>query len=230
MLTEEAFLNCGTCGCTCLRPYLTPEGVADLMVNRAGLDFQSGDTIIKQGAFVSDVYYLREGAIKKCIEEKKGRSTLVQVLQAGSFFALPFHRATDRYPYSVVALSNVHVCQIRQGAFLSVVDTSKEFCHAIFNSYSDESHYLSRRISSLSSRNNHGRIALALLYLSESFCNGNRLFEALSRKDIADLASVSLESVNKILVELKHERIIDFDSKGIQILKPDLVRTLSEVG
>lgn len=230
MENTSVLFHCDQCTCTCIRPFVEKEDYIELLSNRACIGFGPGETIIKQGAFVSDVYFLREGVVKKCIEEKKGKNIVVQVQRKGSFFALPFHGAIERYPYSVVALGQVSVCQIRKHTFLDFINRKPAMCHHLFNWYSVENHYLCRRISSLSTRNNHGKLALSLLYLTEIFEDGETLFESLSRKDLADLASISLESVNKILVELKHERIIDFDSRGLKIIKLELIKTLSEVG
>ncbi|MBN1597036.1 MAG: winged helix-turn-helix domain-containing protein [Bacteroidales bacterium] len=89
---------------------------------------------------------------------------------------------------------------------------------------------LTRSALILSTRNNHGKFVSTLLYLSDSKFDGTDFLESILRKDLADLASISLESTNKILLQLKHEKIIEIKNKNIRILKSELIKRLSSAG
>ena len=76
--------------------------------------------------------------------------------------------------------------------------------------------YLYKKISVISTRNSHGMLASVLLQLT----NGNYksdILNSISRKELAELASISVESSNKILLQLKHDRIIDINKNIITI-------------
>jgi CRP-like cAMP-binding protein len=52
----------------------------------------------------------------------------------------------------------------------------------------------------------------------------------LTRKDLAELASISKESTNKILKELQHDGIINISDGTIKITEPGLLQRLSLIG
>jgi CRP-like cAMP-binding protein len=110
------------------------------------------------------------------------------------------------------------------------MDTNPILLDTLIDWYSSDYMYLYSKISNLSTRNSHGKLATALLYLADEQFKDTNIFELVSRKDLADLASISLESTNKILQELKNERIIEIENRNIQVVKPKLLHTLSMIG
>ncbi len=76
----------------------------------------------------------------------------------------------------------------------------------------------------------NGRLADALLYLSnEDFLN-EKIFSHLSREDIAGFAGFSVESTVRLLKEFKNDKIIDTDGKEIKILNLHLLKDISRRG
>lgn len=96
--------------------------------------------------------------------------------------------------------------------------------------YSQQYLFLYARIAVMSTRSNIGKLAETLLYLSsEEFLKEN-IFEHITRKDIADIATISVESMNRILNEFKNDLIIELNNKEIIIKDPALLKRLSVIG
>ena len=56
------------------------------------------------------------------------------------------------------------------------------------------------------------------------------MFTHLTRQDIADFASISVESVIKFLKEFEKEGILVLNNKNIQVIDPSKFIQISEVG
>ena len=73
----------------------------------------------------------------------------------------------------------------------------------------------------------HGRIADALLYLSNEIY-ANSIFEVhLSRQDLAEMTAMTKESAIRILKELKDDNIIDYDNNRFTILNENALNQIS---
>jgi CRP/FNR family transcriptional regulator len=75
-----------------------------------------------------------------------------------------------------------------------------------------------------------GKLASALLYLSQEEFLEENIFEYLSRQDIADFASISTESAIKFLKEFEKEKILRLNGKDIVILNSEKLEQMSKNG
>ncbi|MBN2682358.1 MAG: Crp/Fnr family transcriptional regulator [Bacteroidales bacterium] len=184
----------------------------------------------KQGAFASYVLYISEGLVKLYLENNNQKITNVQLLQSGSFIGLSSVFGKNIYNYSVVALKNSEVCLIEKEGLRNLLEKNGLFASSVIKNYSNTEAYLFEKLKSLSYKQMNGRIADALLYLSDNSIFDENIFPYLSRKDLADFACVSTESTVKILGELKTEGIIDMKGKTIDILEPERLKQISRLG
>ena len=86
------------------------------------------------------------------------------------------------------------------------------------------------QILSLTQKQMHGRIADVLFYLSDKIYCNNPFDMTISRQDLADLSAMSKESAIRILKEFKEEGILTTEGNSINILKPELLKQISETG
>ena len=225
---EEA--TCDKCTHKCLLNYIGVEDMSILNDGKAELEYQPNDIIIKQGSHVAQILYVKEGLVKTVIEEKNKRSTILKFVPPGNFIALPVLGKQKKYPISVVSMTRSVLCLISKDEVLQLISKNPKLSDELIDWYSVDYMYLYSKISNLSTRNSHGKLASALLYLADEQFKNTNVFELISRKDLADLASISLESTNKILQELKNERIIEIENRNIKVVRPKLLQTLSMIG
>ena len=222
-------LNCFECPFSNLKGIYSDEDVKLINDNHSAMTYNTNDILIKQGSYVSQLYYLRTGLVKVVLEDGNGKHTILQLLEASQFIALPVLGDFDTFPFTVIALDKCDVCVIRKSVMEKIVQTNVEVNTFLLNYFYKDYAFLYERINILSSRNNHGKLASALLYLSNGSFKQD-LLKRISRKELAQLAAISVESSNKILMELKHDGIISIDNNEISIMKPDLIIKLSTVG
>jgi CRP/FNR family transcriptional regulator, polysaccharide utilization system transcription regulator len=223
-------LTCFKCPHRCNHEIFTEEDVRLVNENKIEIAYNSGEMIIKQGSFVSQILFLKAGLVKKVIEGTHERNTILKIVTAGSFIGLPAISNQKTYPFSLFALKPSVICHIHRQCLDLIIARNKDACRYFMEWFCCDYPLLYGRISVLGTRNNHGKLASALMYLRSISDSEPDIFKYISRKDIADLASISLESVNKILAELKNDYIIELNGTKLKILKPELVEKLSTVG
>lgn len=221
--------TCKDCPYTCMKDVFTDDDVRLIDMNKSDMSYLPGETILKQGSFVSQVIYLKSGLAKIVLEGKNGKKMILKLVNNKNFIALPVLGEPKIYPYTVEAISNSVVCFIRKESLLEIMEKNIALNNFLVNWYAKDYMFMYSKITSITTRNNHGKLASALLYLT----NGNfekNVINQISRKELAELAAISPDSSNKILMELKNDRIIDIDKNGITILDLELVEKLSTVG
>lgn len=222
-------LTCRNCLLSCMKEKYTEEDLNLINSNKSVIKFYKGKTILKQGAFVSQIAYLRKGVVKKVIEGDHNRNVIFKIIEKDNFIALPVIGHPNHYPFSVIALTDCEVCFIRNDKILNIMQSNTTLGSYLLKWYSLDYLYMYNKILTISTRNSHGKLASTLIFLTKNNFS-NDILNLLSRRELAELASISVESANKILLELKQDKVIEINKKGIKILRLDLIEKLSTVG
>lgn len=201
-----------------------------LDINTSSIIYNKGETIIKQGSFITHILFIREGLVKLMIEGNNERNVIIKITSSGEFVGLSALYMQDVYPFSVVALKPSSCIVIKREAMLDLIKKNEKVGDYLMKWYSDDYNFLYRKLSIIGTRQMHGRLSEALLYLDNKRHSEKNLFHYLTRKDIAELASMSLESMTKIMTELKNDLIIKTEGKDIQINDKDMLTRLCKLG
>ncbi len=76
----------------------------------------------------------------------------------------------------------------------------------------------------------NGKLASTLLYLSRDEFKNEDVFSYISRKDLAELSGMSLESVVRILSEFSDAKIIELKGKRIEITDMNKLMVINQKG
>ncbi len=224
-------INCNNCLTICTGDRIfSNEEIELLKKNKKDIRYNKGETIFKQGSFADHIIFVHSGLVKITIETKNNKTIIIDIISAGNFIGLSTIEMIDYYPFTVTALKDTTVCLIKAFAVKQFIKNNTEFNSIIIKHQSVGLLNIYKKISLIGSRNNHGRLAEALLYLSDPKLSEEDVMSHITRKDIADLACISLESVNKILIEMKNDLIIDVDRKKIAVRNEELLKLLSVIG
>ena len=207
---------------------LLPEEVA--RVTKVKIDFRRGETICKQGAMNAYVMLVAEGLAKAYLEGYQEKGLNFKIIQPFDFVGLTSLYGTDGYRFSVSALTPCTIYLIDREEFLSIAAQNSKLNSYLMGFYCGFAGHLYSRLHCIANKQAPGRVADVLLYLSDEVFHGKRISPVISRKDIAELAGMSTESAVRILSELKNDGIISTGKEGIELLKPDLIRTISMAG
>lgn len=192
--------------------------------------YSAGQVVFKQGSFVSKVIFLISGYVKMIKEGDRGKKCFVKVIGPGSFIFVPFRPDVYRHQYTAVALSEIQICEVQSDLFLSSIQKDAGLMNFFHDWYFYEQDFLLTRLLIMSTRNSHGKLASVLLYLNQFNTEDFSIFDYLSRKDIAELSLISLESTNKIIQELNNDKIIETERKSFVIKQIELLHKLSQIG
>lgn len=212
-----------------MKNVFTTQDLLLLNNNRSELIFTKNKCIIKQGTFVSQLFYLKKGVVKIILESQNGRNSILDIVEEGNFIALPILNNPDIYPFSVISMTDCEICFIRKVALKEIMSNNPTATEYLLDWYSKDYTFLYDRILKISTLNSYGKLATALLYLTNKKFKTD-LLEIVSRQEIADIATISLESCNKILLQLKHDGIINIRKSQIDLLQPTLIEKLCTAG
>nr|WP_319509321.1 Crp/Fnr family transcriptional regulator [uncultured Draconibacterium sp.] len=202
----------------------------DLNAYKTRVQYLKGETIFKQGAFAPYVMYVVEGLVKVYLQTGVEKNMNISIAQEGEFLAFSSVFGEPVHTYSAQAISNTQICMIEKESLKQILLENPEFALKITSqNYSNERH-LFEIIKNISYKQMRGKLASALLYLSQEEFLKKNIFEFLTRQDIADFASISAESAIKFLKEFEKEKIITLQGKNITIVESDKLRTISKNG
>ena len=224
-------INCRDCkrSSKCFKK-LIPSELAFINQNKTQIQYRKGETICKQGAFASYVLYITNGLVKIYLESQGNRNINVNISKSNEFIALSAIFGENIYNYSALALCDSSICLIEKESFKKLVLHNGVFASEIVKWYCDKEKQLFDKIKSIGHKQMHGRLADVLLYLNSFNLDQDDIFAHLTRKDFADFACISMESIVRLLAELKNENIIELEGKKIKILRLDQLKEISRRG
>lgn len=180
------------------------------------ISYKKGEIIIKEGTRVTDIFYVIDGLIKVYIESPE-KNIIIKLLNADDFIGLTSLYGDDSYYFSVAAIKETRVCSIDREAIKDLNIQSCEFSRKLSNWYCKNYNIMLTKCSNLGLKQLNGKLANVLLYLNSEEFKAIDVFSYISRKDLAELCGMSMESVVRILSEFKNENIISIKGKKIEI-------------
>jgi CRP/FNR family transcriptional regulator len=197
--------------------------------NKTQITYKKGETIYKQGTFSSDIMYLINGFAKKYLEGPGERNLVVKIIRPYEYIGLSsLFCTTEHCYYSVTALTDVTLCLIKKKDFKKLIGNNNAFAQEIIKWYCKNDEQIFNKLKSQNNKQMNGRIAEVILYINhEDFI---AIRPVLTRKVIAELAGISIESTIRILSSFKKDKIIDYEGKTIKVLNEGLLAQISENG
>ena len=191
--------------------------------------YKRKELVFKQSTRSTQVFYLKSGLIKLFIERRNDKNAILKIVTPGSFIGVHSF-SKDICQYSASTLADSEVCIFPKELIFKLISSNPDFTQLIFDAISEKNTYIIKKISSLSTKQMHGRLADVLLYLNSSEFNNTNIFSHITRQDIAELSGMALESVIRLLSEFKEDGLIRLDGKKIVINNEELILKLSEIG
>ncbi len=191
---------------------------------------KKGEIILRAGAMVSHIIYLRTGYVKEYVVCENDKSKILQIIKHHSYLGLHslFGDKINHYSYS--ALEDLKICYIDVNIFNQFIKEKGDFAYEVLAYVSRESLNNFFRFINQSNKRINGRFADVLLYFSEKIFNNLSFNFLLSRQELADLIGVSRENTARVLSKFEADRIINISGKNIEILKIDLLKKISKNG
>ena len=172
---------------------------------------------------------LKEGRAK-IVHESRIRNLLLEIVLPGDFLQLQSLFDESTFRYSAIAIEKVVVWLIDKNIISKLIRENSDFAVEIIKLINLNKLDIIDRFTCLTQKQAHGRMADAMLYLSEKVYK-NQIFDlTLSRKDLAEFTAMSTETVVRILTEFKNDGLLKITGKKFDLHSPGLLKRLSEVG
>jgi CRP/FNR family transcriptional regulator len=191
--------------------------------------YKKGETIIKEGSHVTNILYVLEGLVKVYIEGPD-KNIIIKLLKSDDFIGLTSLFGDDTYYFSAAALMETKVCSIDREGIKDLITKCCDFARELSSRYCKNYNLMLTKCLNLGLRQLNGKLANTLLYLNRDEFKKMDVFSYISRKDLAELSGMSMESVVRILSEFASEKIIDVEGKKIEINDLERLKVINQKG
>lgn len=219
--------------CTLKSPifnFLSQEELEYLNETRTEATFAPGETILKQGTPVNSVMSFVSGLAKAYVEIDHNQNLIVHLYKKQDFIAVPGVYFENINHFTIKAVEHSRICYIDWTRFKKLLRTN-HLLNSAFLEYLNMNHVKTiEKMINLFRKQSRGKVAVAIIYLSEKIYYTNKFRLTIDIADLANLAGISKEGAFKILKEFKMSNIISLNNKELEILNIEQLRIISEKG
>jgi CRP/FNR family transcriptional regulator, polysaccharide utilization system transcription regulator len=220
-------------GCTCkseLFELLKDDELTLVDKNKITVMFKKGETIKKQGTFMSHVLSLNSGLAKLYLEGLEDRNAILRIVKPTNFIGGPGIYLDQLHHFTVTALMDSSVCFIDLQVFKQVIDSNKAFALEFMKDFSSGILSVYNRLINLTQKQMPGRMADTLLYLFNEIFESTKFPKIISSYDLADLSGMSKDSAVKVLRGFDKDKIIRVTDTEMTLLDLEALKTISRIG
>lgn len=230
-MESEINNNCKECNKSskCFQ-YLYPDELEFINSRKTQITYLKGENIFKQGAFAPYILYVVDGLVRVFLQTGSTKQLNIRLTKQGEFMAFSSVFGDNIYNCSAVALKDSTICMIEKTALKQLLMKNADFAMRITSrNCRNEARYLDI-IQNTSYKQMRGKLASALLYLSSEEFLEEDVFQYLTRQDIADFASVTIESAVKFIKEFEKEGILKLKGKDLKIIIKNKLEEIARKG
>jgi len=198
--------------------------------NKITVVFRKGETIRKQGTYMSHVISVNSGLAKMYLEGLDNHNAIIQIIKPTNFIGGPGLFLDSIHHYTVSALVDTSVCFIDVKLFKELINRNKDFAYQLLKDFSTNILSAYNRLIFLTQKQMPGRMADTLLYLFDEIYNSRKFTLHLSKQDLADLSGMAKDSAIKILRDFQHAQIVSMSDHEIELLDYDVLSRISRTG
>jgi CRP/FNR family transcriptional regulator len=229
-LTEKTH-NCSSCQFKLeLFEVLNKEELDLINANRVQVKYKAGEIMFKQGTPLTHVACVTRGIAKIYLEGLNERNLIIKLIKPVEFVGGPGMAVDHIHHYTVAALEDTYACLINADSIRFLIESNARFATELLIKTNLQGIANFKKFISLTQKQMPGRIADALLYLSQEIYHSSTFATPISRQDIADLTAMTKESAIRIIKDFKDDRIITSEGSRFDILNMEALVRISKIG
>jgi CRP-like cAMP-binding protein len=175
--------------------------------------YKPGETLFQAGETPEGIYCIRRGAVKIESLSESGQSHMLHVVQSGGILGLRANLDGKPFEADAVAIQATDLCFIPSKVFNDLLLKDPSIALTALRSVTSELHAMEKRFCQATDLTATERIAEALLHLKDRFED-----QSWSRREFAEWASTTTETVIRTLAQFEKEGLIQLDGRKISIL------------
>ena len=230
MLTKIAEpCNCLSCKERCTFFYrLEDHEFEQLNGLKKAVRYRKGEMIQKKGTNPPYLLLISSGYVKVMIEADHEKRFILELLGPHNLVASNIFNGNVS-AYTITAITDVVICHLNVQPFINIMENNGRFSTDILKYMNEHGSARFRRLRSVTLKQSRGKVADVILYIA-SLNGGNDIFKHLSRKDLAEMANISMENAIRTLREFADENLIVMEKKDIRINDSEALRRISQIG
>ncbi|WP_321516025.1 Crp/Fnr family transcriptional regulator [Marinifilum fragile] len=197
---------------------------------RFEVTFKKGEIICKQGMLASHLIYIKSGFVKLYIEGGHNKNIILTIEKDGYMIGLQSLFGNSVFHYTAVAYENTTVCLFEMNTISKIIEQNPGFASKLIARLNENTIRGYGRLFCLTQKQASGRLADILLCLSDRLYKSNKFEMALSRKDLAEITVMSVESLSRVIKEFKDDKIISLEGRHLEILDRERLERICETG
>ncbi len=209
---------------------LTEEEKKSIYENSNIVRYNKRDVIFLQNTRTSHIMFLKSGLVKIYKESRLGKIFILKIDTPGTFLGLMSVFGSDIHQYSGASIDQSEVFYIDINAFRNIILQNGKYALKLIQKISNDGLFIYDRLISQSQKQLPGRIADVILYFSQEIYKSDKFIFPLTRRELAEIAGTTKESLIRTLTEFKNDKIIEMEGSKVEIKSMKIVKTLSELG
>lgn len=215
MSTIETHPNCENCqqsigGFFCL---LEREGLEFISNAKRHDTYPKGAVVFERGDAPKGLYCVLKGVVKVETENEDGKSHILRIVGPGNALGYRALFSQSNYQARAVAHEQSEICFIPRPAIEKLVQLHPELSLKFLALLSEDVKRAEERLCSATDKDSASRVADTLLFLDTHYSPD----KPWTRKEIADWAGTTPETVMRTLTQFEDESLIRSRGKFIEI-------------
>ncbi|WP_158558818.1 Crp/Fnr family transcriptional regulator [Rhodoferax lacus] len=188
---------------------------------------RSGQSVFAMGQSFNGLYVVRSGALKSVVMHDDGNDNVISFHMKGDLLGSD-GVYKKHYGSEAVALTDCEVIRLPGEDFFSPSRRCDDMEHMLYWAISREITREQMSYTVSHAPRSEVRVARFLLQQSESFaamgCSPRRFSLTMTRRDIGNYLSVTLETVSRALSLLNHLGIIEISNRDVTLIDTEALR------
>ena len=206
-----------------LFPALNEDEIAKLQESSSVIRLRKGQNLFIAGDSPRSIYGVANGCLKIVREGPEGESVITRVVRPGNIVGIREVFGEFKYSRTSVALKESEVFSIEARAVFELILRSPAVSLQFMKIFCNELSRMEKRIENDLYKPARNLVAAVIYELYTLFADeGQTTFEPpLNRRDIAELADVTPETVSRAVADLKLNGVLETQGAVFHILDPD---------
>ncbi len=212
--------DCRTCSVRDVTPFehCNRDQVLEVQFAKSCNFYKKGQFIFSENSLPIGLFCISSGHLKLVKYGSGGKEQILRIAKPGDFVGFRSLITRRRYNASAIAVSDAAVCLLPRKDFQHLLNTNHEFSAEIMQRVCELAEKTENKLTDIAYKPARGRIADALLLLSNADTELCQKDIQLSREELAGFTGTVKETAIRILSEFKRNNLIAIKKRKIEIL------------
>ena len=201
---------------------LTNEQAQEIARTAEKRRFYRGENIVEHGKKSNALFILLTGRARVLAADSRGREVTLALLQPGDYVGEMSLIDNEPHSATVRVEAPTDVLVVARDEFARCMPHHTSVAYALMYGLVQRLRRANRQIESLALLDVYGRVARALLHMSELVDDVRIVRSRVSRQDLAKVVGASREMVSRVMKDLESRGVMETQENGWVVLKKEM--------